>query len=143
MAMKYFAIDAAKGLIKRELGEAALTATAYVGTQWDQGGSAATDFIVVIDIEEIDVAASSLYTFKVVGSNEDDRSDGEILGVAQAGNLAAMGTPETRVSAVGDRLVIRCRSEKNDMQFQYIDLHMTLAGATGSIKFGAYVTKEF
>ena len=142
MPSRYFAIDASAGLIKRALGQAAVTATAYVGTQWDQKAAAITDLIAVIQIESINVAAGSIYTFRLVGSNVADRSDAQVLAVGQVG-LASVVTIETRNSAAGDQLVLRGLTEKNDTMFRYIDLHVTIAGGSATITFGAYLTKEF
>lgn len=143
MTMKKFAIDAAPGLIKREVGSAAVTADAYIGTQWDQGGAAATDFVMVINIEACKVSAGNeLYTFRAIGSNVSDRSDGVILDTLELGDAGTIPI-ETVDTVVGDQLVMRCRSEKNDMQFRYIDLHLDVAGTSPSITFNAYVSKEF
>jgi hypothetical protein len=143
MTRKYFAIDAAPGLIKRELGSLAITATAYIGTQWDQGGPAATDFVCVIDIEAIDVAsANEVYTFRLVGSNVANRSDAQVLDTLVLGHAGTI-TIQTVNTAAGMRFVMRARSELNDTMFRYIDLHLTAAGTTPSITFGAYISKEF
>lgn len=143
MPRKYYAIDAAPGLIKRELGLAALTADAYVGTQHDQGGSVATDFIALINIETCKVSvADETYLFTVVGSNVADRSDGEILGQVTLGAAAVIAL-ETRDTIAGDRAEIRCRSEKNETEFQYLDLHLDVSGTGPSISFGAYFSKEY
>ena len=142
MPSKLYAIDASTGLIKRALGQAAITATAYVGTQWDQGGAVITDAICVIQIEAIDVAsANETYKFRIVGSNIADRSDGQILGVAETGHAGTL-TVETVAGAAGQQIVIRFRTEKNDTAFRYIDLHLLAAGTTPSITFGAYISKE-
>lgn len=139
---KNYAIDAAVGLIKRATGQAAITATAYVGTQYDQQAATATDMVCVINIEAIDVAsADEIYTFRIVGSNQTNRSDGEILATCQFG-VAATITIETRNSAAGDRVVIPFRTEKLRARYRYIDLHLTAAGTTPSITFNAYFTKE-
>lgn len=143
MPMKNFAIDAATGLIKRELGLAAITATAYIGTQWDQGGAAATDFVCVINIEACKVSAGDeVYTFRLIGSNVADRSDGVILDTLELGDAGTIPI-ETVDTVVGDQLVMRARSEKNGTQFRYIDLHLTTAGTAETITFGAYISKEF
>lgn len=143
MPMKMFAIDAATGLIKRELGSAAVTATAYIGDQWDQGGAAATDFICIINVEAVNVASGSIYTFRVTGSNAANRSDAQVLGMIEMGNATTVGVPETVAAAAGNQVVLRCRSEKNDTEFRYIDLHLEVAGGSASITFGAYISKEF
>lgn len=143
MPMKHFAIDAATGLIKRELGLAALTADAYVGDQWDQGGDAATDFICVINIESCKVSAGDeTYTFRLIGSNTADRSDGVILDTLELGDAGTVPI-ETVDTVAGDQLVMRARSEKNRAQFRYIDLHLDVAGTSPSIGFGAHISKEF
>lgn len=143
MPSKYYAIDAAAGLIKRENGLAALTASAYVGTQHDQGGAVATDGICIINIETCKVSAGDeVYTFTVLGSNAADRSDGEILGQITLGDAGTIAL-ETRDTIAGDRAEIRWRSEKNDTEFRYLDLHVGIAGTSPSIGFGAYFSKEF
>lgn len=142
MPSKYYAIDGGTGLIKRERAQAAITATAFIGTQWDQGAAVGSDLACIINVEAIDVAASSLYTFSVVGSNLTNRSDGQILGRAILGNLAAMATPETVVSAVGDQIIIEFRSEKKETLFRYIDLHLIVAGGTATITFNAFIARR-
>lgn len=143
MTRKYFAIDAAPGLIKRELGSAAITADAYVGTQWDQGGAAATDFVCVIDIEAIDIANNDeTYTFRLVGSNVADRSDAVVLDTLVVGDAGSIAI-QTVDTAAGNRFVMRARSEVNDTMFRYIDLHLDVNGTSPSITFGAFISKEF
>lgn len=141
MPSKLFALDASTGLIKRALGSAAVTSTAYIGTQWDQGGAVITDAICVIQLEAVNVAAGSIYTFRVTGSNVADRSDAQVLATAQAG-LASVITIETVNSAAGNQIVMRFRTEKNETAFRYIDLHLTIAGASATITFGAYISVE-
>jgi len=141
MPSRYFAIDASAGLIKRATGLAAVTATAYVGTQWDQKAAVITEGICVIQLSAIDVAsADEVYTFRVVGSNVADRSDGQVLGQIQTGIVVSPGTV---VGAAGDQLTIRFLTERNDTSFRYVDLHLTAAGTTPSITFSAFFSKEF
>lgn len=143
MVTKRFAIDAAPGLIKRETAQAAVTTTGYVGLQHDQGGRAVTDLVAVINIEAVKVsAANEGYIFRLVGSNAADRSDAQVLGMAQLGHASQMG-PDTRNSAAGDQVVVRGRSEKGNTFFRFLDLHLTVSGTAPSIQFGAYLTKEF
>ena len=142
MPSKYYARDAATGLIKRATGQAAVTSTGFVGTQWDQNGAAATDFAVVINVTAIDISSGNeTYTFRVVGSNAADRSDGQVLDMAMLGHATTI-TIETRNTAAGDQVVLESRSDKNDVRFRYIDLHLTVAGTTPSITFNAYMTKR-
>lgn len=141
MPSKFFALDAATGLIKRALGSAAVTSTGYIGTQWDQGAAVITDGICVIQLEAVNIAAGSIYTFRITGSNVADRSDAQVLATAQCG-LASVITIETVNSAVGDQITLRFRTEKNETAFRYIDLHMTIAGGSATITFGAYISKE-
>jgi hypothetical protein len=142
MVTKTFAIDAGTGLIKRALGSAAVTATAYIGTQWDQGAAVVTDAICRIVLEAIDISSTNeVYTFRIVGSNVADRSDGQVLAMAVVGDASTI-TIETVDSAAGDVIDLRFRTERNDTAFRYIDLHLTLAGTTPSITFGAYTSKE-
>lgn len=143
MTSKTYAIDAAPGLIKRELGLAALTADAYVGTQQDQGGDAITDFVAVISIESCKVSAGNeTYTLRVVGSNVADRSDGQVLGTLELGDAGTLPV-ETVDTTAGDHRVIRCRSEHNNTAFRYLDLHLDVNGTSPSIGFGAFFSKEF
>lgn len=140
---KFFGIDAATGLIKRELGSAALTADAYIGTQWDQGAAAATDFVCVVDVEACTVSAGDeTYTLRLVGSNVADRSDGQILDTLELGDAGTLAI-ETVDTTAGDRFVMRARSRRNGTDFRYIDLHLDVAGASPSITFGAFISKEF
>ena len=142
MLSKYYAIDGATGLIKRELGSAAVTADGYIGTQWDQGGAIATDIAVIIDIEACKVSAGDeTYLFSIVGSNATDRSDRQILVQKQLGDAGSIAM-ETVDTAVGQRHVLWTRTELNDTEFRYIDLHVDVAGTSPSITFGAYISKE-
>lgn len=142
MTTKTFAIDAAPGLIKRETGLAAVTASGYIGVQHDQGGAVVTSFVTVLTVEACDIASGDeTYTFRLVGSNVADRSDAEVLDMAVLGDAGTIAI-ETRDTAAGDQIVMRARSEKNQDFFRYIDLHLTVAGTSPSITFGAYVSKE-
>lgn len=138
---KTFAIDATTGLIKRELGLAALTATAYVGTQWDQGAAAVTDGICLVNVEAISDSTDEVYTLRIVGSNTTNRSDGQVLAMMQIGKASAI-TIETVNGAAGQRLEIPFRTQKDETAFRYVDLHLTAAGTSKSITFGAYFSKE-
>lgn len=139
---KNYAIDAATGLIKRATAQAAITATAYIGTQYDQQAATATDMVAIINVEAVDVAsANEVYTFRIVCSNATDRSDGEVVAMAMLGHAGTI-TIETRNTAAGDRLVIPFRTEKLRARYRYVDLHLTCAGTTPSITFNAYFSKE-
>jgi len=144
MPMKFFAIDAAVGLIKRAMAQVAVTASGYIGVQWDQGAAAATEFITVVSVEAITIngAAGETYTFRVTGSNLANRSDAQVLGLTQLGKASVI-TIESRDTIAGDQVLIRCRSERTENQFRYIDLHLAVAGTAPSITFGAYISKEF
>lgn len=142
MVSKTFAIDAATGLIKRALGSAALTSDAYVGTQHDQGAAVITDMLCRIVIEAVDVAGGDeRYAFRIIGSNVADRSDGQILAMMEVGDAAAVPI-ETVDAAAGQVVDIRFRTERDNTAFRYIDLHLDGTGASFSITFGAYITKE-
>ena len=142
MSSKTFAIDAAAGHIKRELGLAALTATAYVGVQLNQGGAAVTDYAVVVDVESCKVSAGDeVYTLRMIGSNLTNRSDGQILGTMELGDAGTIPL-ETVDTVAGSRRVLRVRSEVDQTYFQYIDLHLTAAGTSPSIGFGAFISRE-
>ena len=142
MSSKTFAIDAATGLIKRELGLAALTADAYVGTQHDQGGAVVTDLVLVVDVESCKVSAGDeTYTLRMIGSNVADRSDGQILGTMELGDAGTIPI-ETVDTIAGSRRILRCRSEVDQTYFQYLDLHLDVAGTSPSIGFGAFISRE-
>ena len=142
MFSKTFAFDAATGLMKRDAAQAALTADAYVGSQWDQGAPAATDGILIANIESIDISSGDeTYEFLVVGSETSDRSDAQILGRAVVGKASAIAI-ETADAAAGDRVEIRFRTEKANTKFQYIDLYLDVEGTSPSIAFSAYISKE-
>lgn len=142
MLSKYYTVDAAPGLIKRELASVAVTADGYIGTQWDQGGAIATDFAMIIDIEACKVSAGNeTYLFSVVGSNVADRSDAQILVQKMLGDAGTIPL-ETVDTAIGQRHVLWTRSELNDTEFRYIDLHLDTSGTSPSITFGAFISKE-
>lgn len=137
-----FAFDAATGLQKRAPAQAALTADAFVGTQYDQGGATITDMVLVVNIESIDVAGGDeIYRLRVLGSNIADRSDRQILGVLEFGDAGALTTFETRDAQAGDQLVLYFRTEVNRTAFRYIDLHFDGTGATFSLGFSAFISK--
>lgn len=136
--MPDYAIDAAKGLIKREAKQAAVTANGYVGLPWDQGAPCATDFVAVINLETPKVSAGTeTYDFALVAYNNPDRSDATVIGRT---SLAAAASPlETVLPAAGDRLIIKARTEKKRVAYRYVDLYATIGGA-GSVAFNAYLT---
>lgn len=137
-----FAIDASTGLIKRELGLAALTADAYIGTQFDQGDAAATDMILVVNVETCKVSAGNeLYTLRMIGSNVADRSDGQILATLELGDAGTIPI-ETVDTVAGQQFIVRFRTERNETKFRYVDLHLDVAGTSPSTSFGAYLTKK-
>lgn len=141
---KSYALDAATGLVKREPAQAALTADGYVGSQHDQLSAAATDCVLVVNVESIDIASTDeTYKFYILGSNVANRSDAEVLGFFQTGKASALtGSQETRDGAAGDRFVVPFRTEKNRTRFRYVDLYLDVAGTTPSIAFNAYISKE-
>jgi len=138
---RFFPIDAATGLIKRDQGLAALTATAYVGTQWDQGAAVVTDATCVINVESITTggATPETYDMIIVGSNTTGRTDGTILAQLTIGSAVA---PETVATAAGDWVSIEFKTEKNDLYYQYIDLYLVAAGTAPSIGFSAFLTMD-
>lgn len=138
---KFYAFDAAPGLLKRDVAQAALTASGYVGPQWDQGGAASTDAILILNVEQVAAAGNQTYALRVIGSNQADRSDGEVLAMAELGDAGTVAQ-ETRDAAAGDRLELRFRTEKGERRFRYVDLHMTVGGTGPSIAFNAYISKE-
>jgi len=138
---KYYEIDNATGLVKRAAAQAAVTSTGWVGTQWDQGAAVLTDVACIINLEAVNVAADSIYTFSLVGSNVSDRSDGQVLARAVVGNATTVGAPETVAAAAGNEIVLLGRTEKNDTAFRYIDLHLTVAGGSATITFNARIAR--
>jgi hypothetical protein len=137
-----FAFDAATGLVKRAVGQAALTADAYVGTQFDQGAAAITDMVLVVNIEAIDVSGTDkTYRLRVVASNQANRSDGTVLTTLELGDASAFSSPETVDTAAGDRFVAYFRTEKDGREYRYIDLHLDVAGTSPTITFNAYMSK--
>lgn len=139
---RYYALDTATGLVKRDTGSAALTSDGYVGTQHDQLAATATDMVLVVNIEACKVSAGDeTYTLRVIGSNVTDRSDGEILATLELGDAGTIPI-ETVDTAVGGRYEAWLRTEKNGTRFRYIDLHLDVAGTSPSITFGAYLSKE-
>ena len=142
---KSYAIDAATGLIKREAAQAALAADGYVGSQWDQGAAAATDCVLVANIESIvtNGATGETYKFYILGSNVANRSDAEVLGYFQTGKASQLtDSQETKDGAALDRFVVPFRTEKNRTKFRYVDLYLDVTGTAPSIAFSAYVSKE-
>lgn len=138
--MTDYATDAATGMIKREPAQAAITATGYVGEQWDQGGSVATRFACVINLEAAKVAAANeTYTFALVASNRADRSDGTVIGTIVTG--ASVAGLEKSAAGVGDQLVMNAITAKNGEVYRYVDLHLTVGGTAPSIAFNARFTK--
>jgi hypothetical protein len=135
-------VDAATGLVKRAAGLAAVTATGYIGTYHDQGAAVATDMACVINVEAIDLTSGNeTYTFRIVGSNVADRSDGQVLDMMQLGHAATI-TIETRNTAVGDQVIMQFRTMRNFTMFRYLDLHQTVGGTTPSITFNAFFTRS-
>ena len=141
MPSKYYEIDNATGLVKRAAAQAAVTSTGWVGTQWDQGAAVLTDVACIINLEAVNVAAGSIYTFSLVGSNVSDRSDGQVLARAVVENATTVGAPETVAAAAGNEIVLLGRTEKNDTAFRYIDLHLTVAGGSATITFNARIAR--
>lgn len=141
---KIYALDGATGLVKREPGQAALTADGYVGSQHDMLSANAADCVLVLNVESIDIASTDeTYKFYILGSNVANRSDAEVLGYCQLGKASALtGSQETRDSAAGDRLVVPFRTEKGRTRYRYVDLYLDVGGTTPSIAFNAYISKE-
>lgn len=142
---KSYAIDAAIGLIKRAAAQAALSADGYVGTQHDQGASAASDMVLVANVESIvtNGATGETYRFYVIGSNVSDRSDGEVLAMFSTGKASQLtGSQETRDGTAGDRFVVPFRTEKNRTRFRYVDLYLDVSGTAPAIALNAYLSKE-
>lgn len=139
---KYHSFDAATGLLIRDVGQAAVTADAYIGTELDQGAAVATDMICVINIEDLDIGDDDEYGhFTVIGYNESNKSDATVLGKASVGAAAAIAQ-ETVDSAAGDREEIRFRTEKNGTKFRYVALHLDVGGTGATFTFNAYFTRE-
>lgn len=141
---KTYAIDADVGLIKRAAGQAAVTASGYIGTQLDMQASQANDMLCVINVEAITTAGATgeTYRFRIVGSNLANRSDAELLDEITIGNATQIGVGETRTALAGDRVIMAFRSEKNRTRYRFLDLYLLVAGTAPSITFNAYFTKE-
>ncbi len=137
-----FAFDASTGYEKRAPAQAALTSDGYVGTQLDQGAAAATDMVLVVNVEAIDVAGGDeIYRLRIIGSNVANRSDGTILGTLEIGDGSTIGAFETVDTAVGSQYHLYFRTEKIRTMYRYIDLHLDVTGATASLTFSAYISK--
>lgn len=139
---KFYAFDAATGLLHRDVGLAALTADGYVGPAMDQGGAALTDFITILNVESCKVSAGDeAYTFRVVVGNASDKSDSRVVATVVLGDAAAK--PQDTVDDVaGDRIEIRWRSEINGIAFRYMWLYLDVNGTSPSIGFNAFTTAE-
>lgn len=136
-----YALDGATGYVKREPGLAALTSDGYVGTQLDQGAAAATDMVLVVNVESIDIAGGDeVYRLRVIGSNVADRSDGTILATLEIGDAGTIPI-ETVDTLVGDQFQVYFRTEKIRQMYRYVDLHLDVTGATASLGFSAYFSK--
>lgn len=137
-----FAFDASTGLEKRAPAQAALTSDAYVGTQFDQGSASATDMVLVLNVESIDIAGSDeVYRFRVIGSNVANRSDGTVLATLELGKGSVIGAWETVDTVVGAQYHLYFRTEKIRTMYRYVDLHLDVTGATCSIGFSAFMSK--
>lgn len=137
---KYYPVD--KDMIFREPAQAALTSDGYVGTQKDLKASVLTEMVMVIGVEAIDIAGNDeIYAFRVIGSNDAGRSDATVLGMIQIGDAGTIPI-ETVDTAAGDRFEIRFCTEKNGVNFRYLDLHLDVTGATASITFNAHASKR-
>ena len=140
MTQKYYTFD--KELVYREPAQSALSADGYVGTQKNMKGAVLTELVMVINIESLDITTGDeLYTFRVVGSETADRSDARVLATHVIG-LASAKTIDTVDDAAGDQIVMRFATELNGVNFQYLDLHLDVAGTTPSIAFSAYASKH-
>ena len=142
---KNYALDADTGLIKRAPAQAALTATGYVGTQLDLLASTAVDMVAVFNIESIVTAGATgeTYRLRIVGSNQANRSDAELLAEITIGNAGQVGnTAETRAPVAGDSIRLPFRTEKNRTRFRYVDTRLVVAGTAPSIAFNHYYSKE-
>lgn len=136
-----FAFDGATGYQKRAPGSSAVTSDGYVGTQIDQGAAVATDMVLVVNVEAIDVAGGDeIYRLRVIGSNKTDRSDGTILGTIELGDASTIGI-ETVDTAVGTQVVLYFRTEKHRTFYRYVDLHLDVTGASASLTFSAHISK--
>ena len=138
---KYYAFDAATGLLVRDVGLAALTADGYVGTQLDQKGATNTAMALILNIESIDVAnGDEAYTFRVVLSNQSNRSDSVVIATQICGP-AAVKLQDTVADAAADRVELFFETQKNGVHFRYVDVYLDVAGTSPSIAFNAYMTK--
>jgi len=141
MTSQVFEFDAAPGLVKREVGLAAVTTTGYIGTQWDQGGAVFSDVAAIVNVAACKISAGNeTYTFRITGSNAVNRSDAQVLDMMVIGHAGTI-TIETRDTLAGDQFVMRSRTERTATAFRFIDLHLTVAGTAPSVTFGAHFAK--
>ena len=137
-----FAFDTSTGLVKRAVAQVAVTATGYIGTQFEQGAAVMSDMAMVLNVEAIDLASTNeVYNFRIIGSNVADRSDGTILGSVELGDASTIGAWETRDALIGDQHVLYFRTEKDSIAYRYVDLHLEVEGTTPSVTFNAFLSK--
>jgi len=137
-----FAFDTSTGLVKRAVAQAAVTATGYQGTQLDQGAASMSDMVLVLNVEAIDISSTNeVYNFRIIGSNVADRSDGTILGTIEFGDASTIGAWETRDTVAGDQHILYFRTEKDGVQYRYVDLHLEVEGTTPSVTYNAFISK--
>lgn len=138
---KHYAFDAAPGLLKRDVAQAALTGDAYVGTQYDQVAATNTALVCIINVESCKVSAGDEgYTFRVVCSNQADRSDSRVVACRMLGDAAAK-TVDTVDDVASDQIAIFFETEVTGIEFRYVDLHLDVEGTSPSIGFSAFMTK--
>lgn len=123
-------------LLHRELGQAALTATATLGS-YSQRTAMRTSYITQLFIEAIDVSsANELYTVIVEVSN-DSFTTVEVAAVVSLGHTSVRlgGAPS---NAAGDRRQIPWTTEVNGIVFRDWRIRVIMAGTTPSLTLSAF-----
>lgn len=138
---KFYPFD--KELEVRAMGAAAITADGYAGDQFDTLKAVHTEFVLVLNIEAIDVAnGDELYTIRVMGSNTANRSDARTLATVVLGDAAAKGIFDTADDAAGNQIVVPFITQRPAGTYhRYLDVHVDVAGTTPSITFGAFFSR--
>lgn len=137
---KFYPFD--KELEVRAPGSAAVTATGYLGDQFDTLSAVHTEFVLVLNIAAIKVSAGNeIYTVQVWGSNTADRSDARVLAMVQLGDTAAK-VGDTADDAVGDQIVLPFITQRPAGTYhRYLDVRLVAAGTGPSITLSAFFSR--
>lgn len=112
------------------------------------GGLARMDAVVVIDVSAITAGAVDLsYSIDVLGSNNSNGSAPVHLGGIKLGNFTLLPNGSTGSAGTGagstsvtGRYEVLFASEQGDIKYQYVYLFNTVAGATKSITYKAFMS---